>query len=328
MKPKICFFAKVQNRDVLEEFEFYSQDLRILRELGVDIQIAISPEQIRRADLYFVWWWTWAFFPLLLANWYRRPMVITGTFDPWAFDRRHALHRSMIKFALDHCQANIFVSQLECEEVPKKLRVRNPIYIPHAVDTELYRPGTGPRQDFIFTVSHLPKSDVQRKCLGEAIKAVHLLNQSNPSVRFVIAGRKADGYSDLVRLINHLGAANYIELPGAITRQEKIDLMQKCRVYLSPSRYEGFGLAILEAMSCGAPVVSSPVGAVPEVVGDAGLLVDGTSPQAIAEALNRYLDNPALQQDMGLRARQRAETVFPYERRKQELSKVITSLLG
>ena len=81
-------------------------------------------------------------------------------------------------------------------------------------------------------------------------------------------------------------------------------------------------------MSCGAPVVSSPAGAVPEVVGDTGLLVDGTSPEAIAGAINRYLDDEDLRTRSGQRGRQRAETIFPISRRKREIEKVISSALG
>ena len=81
-------------------------------------------------------------------------------------------------------------------------------------------------------------------------------------------------------------------------------------------------------MSCGAPVVSSPVGEVPEVVADAGLLVDGSSPEAIAAAVNRYLEDDRLRGQMSQRARQRAETVFPRSRRKRELEKAITEMLA
>jgi glycosyltransferase involved in cell wall biosynthesis len=70
--------------------------------------------------------------------------------------------------------------------------------------------------------------------------------------------------------------------------------MRECTVYLQPTRYEGFGLAILEAMSCGAPVVTSARGAVPEVVGDTAILVDGTSPMAIADGVLQYLGNRLL----------------------------------
>jgi glycosyltransferase involved in cell wall biosynthesis len=107
---------------------------------------------------------------------------------------------------------------------------------------------------------------------------------------------------------------------------EKIRLMQRCKLYLSPSRYEGFGLAILEAMSCGAPIISSRVGALPEVVGDAGMLLDDTTPQTIAEAANTLLDRDEYRRQMSGPARARACGLFPLSRRRDGLRQVLNTI--
>src|SRR5262249_28743421 len=153
----------------------------------------------------------------------------------------------------------------------------------------------------------------------ELIQAAPLIRRTHPEIRFVIAGEKGTAYPRLQELAQSLGVADALEFVGKISAEEKIRWMQRCRVYLQPSRHEGFGLAMLEAMSCGAPVVSRPVGAVPEVIGDAGILVESDSPQAIAQAVINLLDQPATRQELGERSRQRAIEVFPFERRKVEL---------
>ena len=99
-------------------------------------------------------------------------------------------------------------------------------------------------------------------------------------------------------------------------------------MYLQPTRYEGFGLAILEAMSCGAPVVTSPCGAVPEVVGDTALLVDGASPPNIAEGILQYLGDPSLRETMGRQARQRAVDRFQYAKRRDKMIALIDKLVN
>jgi glycosyltransferase involved in cell wall biosynthesis len=83
-----------------------------------------------------------------------------------------------------------------------------------------------------------------------------------------------------------------------------------------PSLYEGFGLPPLEAMACGAPVVTSNVTSLPEVVGDAGLTIDPTDAPALADALNRVLCDAGLRADMRRKSIQRAAQ-FTWQRTAQ-----------
>jgi glycosyltransferase involved in cell wall biosynthesis len=307
--------------------EFYAQDIAILEDLGFDVRIVTSPSRLCRADFYFIWWWTWALPPLLAARTFRRRALITGAFDWSDFSRRPAPHRRAIELALACADTNVFVSQLEHGLIPRLLRVRRPRFSPLVVPTEVYRPGSDAREDFVLTVSWLQQLNAQRKCIPQVLRAASLVHASHPSVRFVVAGEHGTAISQLKEQVTELNAGDYVRFPGAIGRTEKVRLMQSCRVYLQPSTFEGFGLAILEAMSCGACVVTSPVGAVPEVVGDAALMVDGTSPTSIADCVRTVLDRPGLQRALGQRARQRAERLFAYERRRQDLKAIIDELL-
>ena len=79
-------------------------------------------------------------------------------------------------------------------------------------------------------------------------------------------------------------------LPDAVV----ISLMQEARVFAMPSLYEGFGLPLVTAMACGTPIAASNAGAIPEVVGDAGLLFDPYDVEAMAEVLRRILTSPSL----------------------------------
>jgi glycosyltransferase involved in cell wall biosynthesis len=81
-------------------------------------------------------------------------------------------------------------------------------------------------------------------------------------------------------------------------------------------------------MSCAAPVVSSPVGAVPEVAGDTAILVDGTNPDEIAAATIALLDDPAYSRSLGIQARSRAVRLFSYQRRKNDLDRIINQVTG
>src|SRR5262245_4633835 len=275
-----------------------------------------------RADLYFCWWWTWAFGPVALARALRRPVLVTGVFDLHEFDRRPRFHRALMRYALRASGANVFLSRLEEAQVTSAFKVARPRYIPVGVDTSVYRPNGHPREDLIFTVAWLQAGNAERKGVPDAIRAVDRLRRRLPGVRLVVAGEKASGYPQLRRLVDSLGAGDSVTFLGAIPRREKIDLMQRCKVYIQPSQFEGFGLAVLEAMSCGSAVLTRPVGAIPEVVGDAGLL-GGGGVEALEDSLRQLVDDTDLRSELGRRARLRAETVFPYERRKRELAELI-----
>jgi glycosyltransferase involved in cell wall biosynthesis len=84
-------------------------------------------------------------------------------------------------------------------------------------------------------------------------------------------------------------------------------------VFVFPSLYEGFGLPPLEAMACGAPVITSNVSSLPEVVGDAALLVDPYSSDAIADAINQVLSDPSLAADLRAKGLARAQN-FSWQR--------------
>ena len=96
-RQSVCFFTPVRDRGFLVTTEFYAQDIAILEELGYDIRIATRWGEIPwDCDLYFVWWWTWSFLPLLKAKLRRRPALLTGVVDYEQFARRPLLQRLMM----------------------------------------------------------------------------------------------------------------------------------------------------------------------------------------------------------------------------------------
>jgi len=104
-------------------------------------------------------------------------------------------------------------------------------------------------------------------------------------------------------------------------------LYRMTSVFAFPSLYEGFGLPPLEAMACGAPVVTSRISSLPEVVGDAALLVDPYSVEDIARALNRVLTDDALCADLRERGQLRAQT-FSWDRSVRAIHAVYLQALG
>ena len=99
--------------------------------------------------------------------------------------------------------------------------------------------------------------------------------------------------------------------------------MQRCAVYLQPSGFEGFGLAALEAMACGAPVVASAGGALPEVIGDGGLAVPEPTSESLAAAVELILGSPTRAAEISARGVARARERFAPARRADALAAVM-----
>ncbi len=121
-----------------------------------------------------------------------------------------------------------------------------------------------------------------------------------------LVGARDDRYPEAGQLTKKLGLGHDVIQTGYVNDAELLKEYQQADVFVLPSRYEGFGLPVLEAMACGIPVICSNKGALPEVAGDAALQVDPPDIQGLAEAIERVLTNPRMAEDMTTRGLRQA----------------------
>jgi glycosyltransferase involved in cell wall biosynthesis len=107
-------------------------------------------------------------------------------------------------------------------------------------------------------------------------------------------------------MVRELGLESDVMFTGQIREQDKAPLYSAAQVFVFPSLYEGFGMPVLEAMACGAAVVTSNSSALPEVAGDTAVLVDPDRTDAIGEAILGLLRDPARREALGQAAVARA----------------------
>lgn len=112
-------------------------------------------------------------------------------------------------------------------------------------------------------------------------------------VTLVLTGGAAQEEKPLAELVSHLGLRHRVLRTGRIPRRDLLAVVRGATALTFPSRYEGFGLPVLEAMSLGTPVIAADTTALPEVVGDAGILLSPDDPDAWAGAMQRLLDDEA-----------------------------------
>ncbi|MBK8051601.1 MAG: glycosyltransferase family 4 protein [Anaerolineales bacterium] len=137
------------------------------------------------------------------------------------------------------------------------------------------------------------------KNLVRLIEAYGQLPQSSPPL--VIAGAWDSRYPEPKTAAARLDLGDRVRFLGSVEDIDLPALYSAALAFVFPSRYEGFGLPVLEAMACGAPVACSNVSSLPEIAGDAALLFDPEDPAAITAALARLLDAPNLRHDLSTR---------------------------
>jgi glycosyltransferase involved in cell wall biosynthesis len=146
-----------------------------------------------------------------------------------------------------------------------------------------------------------------------------------------LEGRKVHGAGswvgqELEAEVGRLGLDRKVRVLGRLPLCELVPLYSGAAAFLFPSLYEGFGFPVLEAMACGTPVVASRRTAIPEVVGDAGLLADPEDTGAFSESVLNVLRDPDLSQDLRIRGLERART-FSWEDTGRETMKVYEASL-
>lgn len=130
-----------------------------------------------------------------------------------------------------------------------------------------------------------------RKNYARILEAYAAVYSSRPNLfPLVIAGGKGWLMEEFERSLDSAGLRGRVILTGYVSDRELQWLYESCFAFLYPSLFEGFGLPVVEAMSLGAPVISSNTTSIPEVVGDAGILVNPERSEEIAEAMSRLFD--------------------------------------
>jgi glycosyltransferase involved in cell wall biosynthesis len=155
---------------------------------------------------------------------------------------------------------------------------------------------------YVMTVGTLQP----RKNIESAIRAFERLAKQGVEHRLAVVGARGWRDEQLLAMVAASPVSDRIMLVGRITDEDMIGLYRGADLFVFPSLYEGFGIPPLEAMACGTPVVSSDRTSLPEVVGDAGVLVDPTDPAALADAIAEVVGSPEGAADLRRRGLERA----------------------
>ena len=224
----------------------------------------------------------------------------------------------------DRCLA--LMGELELEAPPDRVRV-----VPLGADQEFFRPGLDSREvrerygldggRWLLSVARLTR----HKGIDTALRALAALAPRHPDLRYAVVGtgEEQPALEDEARA---LGVADRVRFLAGVPDRDLPALYNCAEIYLGVSRLleqrvEGFGISLAEASACGIPVVAGRSGGIPAAVrdGDTGLLVDAESPEAVAQAVARLLDDPTLRARLGTAGRRAVETRFNWDRVTRDL---------
>jgi glycosyltransferase involved in cell wall biosynthesis len=282
---------------------------------------------VLRADLVLGWFASWhTFLPITLAWLLRKPSVmIVGGFDTANMPdigygyQQGGVRRRASRWIMKRARrlvTNSEYSRLEIERntpiPPDRVTVLH-----HGVPDPFGGLPAHGRERLALTVGHLVRSTLEQKGHRPFVAAARHL----PDVRFAFVGKCHDDAIEELRAI----AGDNVTFTGWLLDDDLHSFYRRAAVYVQASRHEGFGLAVAEAMLAGCVPVVMNVTALPEVVGDAGVLIDSQRPEEVAAGVRRALE---LGPDAGRRARERILSKFPLERRRTGLLRVVEEALG
>jgi len=326
---KICFFAARDYKTV--KSTFHGTDIKILHDLGHKVNFANSFLQIPSdTDLIFAWWASSGYQAVLRSKLMKKPCVLVSAgFDVCSskalhdgFEYRPFYHRLLIKWALKNSSKIISVS----DEVKKnvfRISGLNSNLIFNCVDTNAYKRDLRIRKEnVVLTVGGLAKY----KNHELIIKAAPNVLKKYPNAKFVFVGSFGREYDKLKKLAFDLDVAHSVDFAGFVGEKRKLELLNKAKVYVQPSFYESFCVALAEAMSCNLPVIVSNKGAIKEVVADSGIYTSISDSEELAKNIIRLLGSSSLRQKLGNKARKRVVENFSYKVRKEKIRKILEQL--
>ncbi|HSC75075.1 MAG TPA: glycosyltransferase family 4 protein, partial [Pseudomonadales bacterium] len=178
----------------------------------------------------------------------------------------------------------------------------------NGIDTEEFLPMPDVAK-IPYRIMCTASADQPLKGLKYLLKAIATLRKTYPEMTLLVVGKLHEGgYTE--SLIKRLGIADVVQFISGISTEQLVQHYNEAEIVVCPSLYEGFGLPAGEAMSCGTAVISSNGGALPEVVGNAGVIVKAGSEKAIADAIIDLFEHPVKREQLAKAGRQRILDTF------------------
>ena len=313
------------DRDLLNGM-FEVLDFRAARKFPYEVRRYWSG--VIRSDVVFCWFASWnSFWTLLLAKILHKPSVmVIGGYDvanlPIANygHQRGGVKKWISRWAMGLANILIPFSHYSQQEAEQNVGIRadhmKMIYL--GVPDAFGSLPTTAKERMALTVGKVEWQNLKRKGIEPFVRcAAHL-----PDVQFVVVGDWADASIEYLRSI----ASQNVIFTGRVSNEVLLDYYRRASVYVQASLHEGFGLSVAESMLAGCIPVTTPIGSLPEVVGDCGFFSNSPETSDIAKAIETALNDGSLL--VRIQARERVLSKFSAEKRGHLLEQIMNCVLS
>ncbi|MBL7204396.1 MAG: glycosyltransferase family 4 protein [Desulfobacteraceae bacterium] len=239
------------------------------------------------------------------------------------------VERSLMKLSLKRAGAIIADSRSTAADIKNKLGINTnkidtihlgtPVF-PREPKRDLEQRNSIPSKYFLFVGSLDPRKNFER-----IFKAFERLKPLSQGLHLVIVGGEGWKNKKFLKMIRTHPLKTHIHITGYLLRDRLVSYYENAICLMFPSLYEGFGLPILEGMSCGTPVITSDTSSMPEIAGDAALLVDPYDIGAIADAMNSLMRDNQLRERLIIRGFERVKQ-FSWRKSAEQTLRVFNTL--
>ena len=306
---------------------FYTSNLveNLKKDSRLEVQEFMNLSEVENADIIHYPWFDFFFHTLPIKKRFKVIVTIHDTI-PLVFSSKHPvglkgrLNFFLQKLALKNCKSVITDSKVSKNDISKYLGIdKEKIHVVHLAANENFKIQSETRLLYIRRKYRLPERFLLYvgdanwvKNLPFLVEGFNKLRQDPDfkDVKLVLVGGvflknleninhpELDSLKRVNRLIKEGELDNYVLRPGDIGLEELVSFYNLATVYIQPSLYEGFGLPLIEAFSCGTPVVSSNKGSLVEIGGDAAIYFDPTNAGQFIGIIKEVLQNKSLQKNL------------------------------
>ena len=235
-------------------------------------------------------------------NWYERLLI-----------RRWHSFLTMQKKVIKQLHHVVTVSDCSRQDIARDfgLQPAGIGLVHNGIDTEVFQPLPEVARNPLRLMATC-SADAPLKGLRYLLRAYARLLVQHPDLELLVVSKPRPG-GKTEKLVRRLGIADRVRFVSGISTEQMVQYYAEAAIAVVPSVYEGFGLPAGEAMACAVPVISSDGGALPEVVGDAGVIVPAKNVDALVDAIDALLQDPGRRDELGADGRQRILDQFCWD---------------